>query len=72
MDWDWRLAKYWTDFFASLWWGLGLYIYIQTKIRTYGDNVYTNFHGLIVPEDVELEYFTTISIDSLLVYESKH
>ena len=25
--------------------------YIQTKIRTYGDKVYTNFRGLNVPED---------------------
>ena len=26
--------------------------YIKTKIRTYGDKVYTNFHGLNVSEDV--------------------
>ena len=24
---------------------------IKTKIRTYGDKVYTNFHGLNVPEE---------------------
>ena len=30
--------------------------YIKTKIRTYGDKVYTNFRGLNVPEDdVECE-----------------
>ena len=25
--------------------------YIKTEIRTYGDNVHTNFHSLNVPED---------------------
>ena len=25
--------------------------YIKTKVRTYGDKVYTNFHGLNIPED---------------------
>ena len=25
--------------------------YIKTKIRTYGDKFYTNFHDLNVPED---------------------
>ena len=25
--------------------------YIKTKIRTYGDKVYTNFRGINVPED---------------------
>ena len=25
--------------------------YIKSKIRTYGDKVYNNFHGLNVPED---------------------
>ena len=40
-------------------------IEIKTKIGTCGDKVYTNFHGLHVPEDgVECETFTTISIDS--------
>ena len=28
--------------------------YIKTKIRTYGDEVYTNFRGLNVPEDVNV------------------
>ena len=42
--------------------------YIKTKIRTYGDKVYTNFRGLNVPEnDIECESFSVISIDSLLV-----
>ena len=42
--------------------------YIKTKIRTYGDKVYPNFCDLNVPEDdVECEFFTIISIDSLLV-----
>ena len=27
--------------------------YIKNKIRTYGDNVYTNFHGLNVTEDIK-------------------
>ena len=46
--------------------------YIKTKIRTYGDKVYTNFSGLNLPQDeIECESCTVISIDSLLVYESK-
>ena len=45
---------------------------IKTKIRTY-DKVYTNFHGLNVPEDdIECESLTVISIDSLLVFENKY
>ena len=44
-----------------------------TKIRTYGDKVYTNFRGLNVPEDgVECEPFTIISINFLLVYQNKY
>ena len=47
--------------------------YIKTKIRTYGDKVYTNFRGLNVPEDdIECESFIVISIDSLLVYKNKY
>ena len=47
--------------------------YIKTKIRTYDANVYTNFCDLNVPKyAIECEYFTVISIDSLLVYESKY
>ena len=48
-------------------------IYIKTKIRTYGDKVYTNFRVLNVPgDDIEFESFTVISIDSLHVYEIKY
>ena len=46
---------------------------IETRVRTYGDKVYTNFGVLNVPEDgVECESFTIISIDSLLDYENKY
>ena len=46
---------------------------MKTKIRTYGNKVYTNFPGLSVPEDdTQCESFTGISIDSLRVYESKY
>ena len=48
-------------------------IYIETKIRTYSDKVYMDLWGLNMPEDgVECESFTTISINSLLIYESKY
>ena len=47
--------------------------YIKTKIRTYGNKVFTNFPALNVPEnDIECESFLAISIDSLFVYESKY
>ena len=47
--------------------------YIKTKIRTYGDKIYTNFCGLNVPgDDIECESFTVISVDSLLVYKNKY
>ena len=47
--------------------------YIKTKKIIYDDKVFTIFRGLNVPEDgVECEFFTIISIDSLLVYESKY
>ena len=47
--------------------------YIKAKIRTYRDKVYSNFHGLILPEDdIEYEFFAAISIDSLLVHENKY
>ena len=42
--------------------------YIKTKIRTYDDKIYTNFCCLNGPVDTECEYFTVISVDSLLVY----
>ena len=46
--------------------------YIKTKIRKFGDKVYTKFPSWTVPEnDVECESFTFISIDSLLVYKKK-
>ena len=46
--------------------------YIKTKMRTYGDKVYTTFRRLNLPKDgEEMESFTIISIDSLLVYENK-
>ena len=45
----------------------------KSKIRTYGDKVYTKFRGLNVPENyIESESFTVMSIDSLLVYISKY
>ena len=47
--------------------------YIKTKIKTYGDKVYTNFRGLSVPkDDIECESLTVISIESLLVYKHKY
>ena len=47
--------------------------YIKTKIRTFGDKVYTNFRGLDVPEyDIECESFAIISVNFLLVYDKKY
>ena len=47
--------------------------YLKTKLRTYGDEVYTNFHGLNLPEDeLKCKSFAVISIDSLLVYKNKY
>ena len=47
--------------------------YIKTKIRTFGNKIYTNFRGLNVPEDdVECERFTVISIDCLLICDKKY
>ena len=41
---------------------------MKTKIRTYGNKVYTNFRDLNVPEDdIKCESFSVISIDSLPV-----
>ena len=46
--------------------------YMKTKIITYGDKVYTNFHGInALEDDIEYGSFRAISIDSLLVYENK-
>ena len=45
--------------------------YTKTKIRTYSNEVYSNFCGLNIPEDyIEYEYFIVISIDSLLLYNN--
>ena len=45
--------------------------YLKTKIRTCGDNVYTNFRDFTVSEDdIECESFAVISIDLLLVYDN--
>ena len=47
--------------------------YIKTKVVTYDNNVCTNVRGLNMPEDdIECECFTVISIDSLLVDETKY
>ena len=47
--------------------------YIKTKIGTYVDDVYTNFHGLNVPEiGAEYETFIIIYIDLLLFGGSKY
>ena len=47
--------------------------YMNTKIRTCGDEFFTNFRGLNVPEDdIECESFTVISIFSLHVHENKY
>ena len=67
MDLDWRFRKNW----------ITLPVcddrYIKTKIRKYGDKVYTRFCGLNVPEDdIGCESFTVISIDSLLIYNNKN
>ena len=45
--------------------------YIKTKVRTYANKVYTNFHCLNMPEgNTECEPFTVISI--ILVCEKKY
>ena len=47
--------------------------YMKSKIRTYGDKIYTNVRGLNVTEDdIEWESFTIISINSLLSYDKKY
>ena len=47
--------------------------YIKTKIKTFGDKVYTNFRGLNVPEnDIECKSLTVISNDSLLLYDKNY
>ena len=50
-----------------------LAVYVETKIRTYDNKVYTNFCAWNVLEfDMECESFAVFSIDSLLVYENKY
>ena len=45
--------------------------YIKTKMKTYGDKIYTNFRGWNAQENgVECESFTVISIDSLLILDN--
>ena len=47
--------------------------YIKIKIRKYDYKVYTNFSVLnVLEDDTECEFFTVISLDSLLVYENKY
>ena len=47
--------------------------YIKTRIRAYGNKVYTNFRDLNVSEyDIECESFSVISNNSLLVYNEKY
>ena len=47
--------------------------HIKTKIKTFGDNVYTNFRVLNVPEDdIECEPFSVIRIGHLLEYDKKY
>ena len=47
--------------------------YIKIKIRKYDYKVYTNFRVLnVLEDDTECEFFTVISLDSLLVYENKY
>ena len=42
-------------------------------MRTFGNNVYTNFRGLnVLEDDIKCESFAVISIDSLLVYDKKY
>ena len=46
--------------------------YIKTE-KKYGDKVYTNFCSLNVPKDgVEYEFYTIVSIDSLLISKNKY
>ena len=43
--------------------------YIKSKIKTFSDKAFTNFPDL---DDIEFESVTAISIDYLLVYETKY
>ena len=45
--------------------------YIKTKLRTYGNKVYTNFRCLkVLEDDTECKY--SYSIDSIPVYKNKY
>ena len=47
--------------------------YIKTKISAFGGIVYTNFRGLNKAEnDINCEFLTVLSVDSLLVYHKKY
>ena len=47
--------------------------YVKTKIRTYGNKVYTSFLDLnVLEDDIECESFIVNSIYSLLVYNEKY
>ena len=47
--------------------------YMKAKIRTYDNNIYTNFASLHVAKDgVECACFTIFSIDFLIDYENKY
>ena len=47
--------------------------HVKTKTRRCGDDIYTNFRGLNLPnEGVECKLFTIISIDSLLVSRKEY
>ena len=41
---------------------------VKAEIKTDVATVYTNFCGLNMPEDIECESFTVISIGFLLIY----
>ena len=46
---------------------------MQNKIKTHGGKAFTNFPNLNIPEVcIEWESFTTITIDSLLIYDNKY
>ena len=47
--------------------------YVKNKIKTYGDNVVTNFRDVNVSEDnAKCEPFVIISVNSLLLYKNKY
>ena len=45
----------------------------KTKIRRYGDKIYTNFHRFnLLEDDAECKSFIIICTDFLLAYENKY